>query len=277
MYTIIGGDGKEYGPVTPEQVRSWIAGGRANLETKVKEVGSDTWKTVADFPDIISPSSAAAVSMGEVGIFHEVAKLDIISCYERSWALLKANFWPLVGVSVIMCVFLGILGYTQHEGIIFLTPLLGGALFAGFYYYILLKVRGQPTTIGDLFAGFTRAFVSVVVAGLLISILITVGIFCLVLPGIYLFIAYTFTQILIVDRRLGFWDAMETSRKVVTRNWWRVLGLILLGIPFMLVGIAALVIGIFVALPLITGAVVYAYEDLCSSSKKPESLVTPTT
>ena len=33
MYTIIGGDGKEYGPVTAEQIRSWIAAGRANLET----------------------------------------------------------------------------------------------------------------------------------------------------------------------------------------------------------------------------------------------------
>jgi hypothetical protein len=67
MYTIIGGDGKEYGPVTAEQVRSWIAGGRANLETKVKEVGGDTWKTVADFPEIISPSSAPAAAMARRG------------------------------------------------------------------------------------------------------------------------------------------------------------------------------------------------------------------
>jgi uncharacterized membrane protein len=49
----------------------------------------------------------------------------------------------------------------------------------------------------------------------------------------------------------------------------------LLSIPFLLVGIAAFVIGIFVALPLITGAVVYAYEDLCNPVRKTEALASP--
>jgi len=275
MYTIIGGDGKEYGPVSAEQVRSWIAGGRANLETKVKEVGGDTWKTVADFPDIIAPSTAPAVPLGEVGLLREVAKLDVISCYERSWALLKANFWPLVGVTILMSLCYSVLLYSQYRGILFITPIFGGALGGGLYYYFLRKVRGQSATLRDLFAGFTKPFVSLLVAGFLVSILVTVGLFCLVLPGIYLAVSYVFTQVLIVDRRLGFWEAMEASRKVVTRQWWRVLGLILLSIPFLLLGIAALVIGVFVALPLITGAVVYAYEDLCSPAGKPQATVAP--
>ena len=38
--------------------------------------------------------------------------------------------------------------------------------------------------------------------------------------------------------------------------------LILLSIPFFLLGVAALVVGIFVALPLVAGAFAYAYEDL---------------
>ena len=276
MYTIIGGDGKEYGPVSAEQVRSWIARGRANLETKVKEVGGDTWKTVADFPEIISPSSAPAAAMAEAGIFHEVAKLDIISCYERSWGLLKANFWQLVGVSILMGMCYSVLIYSQYRGILFITPIFGGALSGGLYYYFLRKVRGQSATLGDLFCGFTKPFLSLLVAGFLISILVTVGIFCLVLPGIYLAVSYVFTQVLIVDKKLGFWEAMETSRRIVTRQWWRVLGLMLLSIPFLLVGIAAFVIGIFVALPLITGAVVYAYEDLCNPVRKTEALASPT-
>ncbi|HZZ19155.1 MAG TPA: GYF domain-containing protein [Opitutaceae bacterium] len=276
MYTIIGGDGKEYGPVTAAQIRSWIAGGRANLETKVKEAGSDTWQTVADFQDIIGPSSAAAVPMGDPGIFQEVAKLDIISCYERSWALLKANFWPLVGASVLMSIFYGFLIYLQQRGILFVSLIFGGALAGGLYYYFLRKVRGQATTIRDLFFGFTKPFMSLLVAGILVAILITVGIFCLVLPGIYLIVSYVFTQMLIVDRGLGFWEAMEASRKVVTKQWWRILGLVLLSVPFMLVGIAAFVVGIFIALPLITGAVVYAYEDLCNPSRKTETPVAPT-
>lgn len=52
MFTIIGGDGKEYGPVTLEQIREWIAAGRANLDTKAKPAGSsDDWKRLGDLPE----------------------------------------------------------------------------------------------------------------------------------------------------------------------------------------------------------------------------------
>jgi hypothetical protein len=282
MYTIIGGDGKEYGPVTAEQVRSWMAGGRANLETKIRAAGDDVWKTIGDFPEILggapAPGATAAAAAGPT-LFREVAKLDIISCYERSWALLKGNFWAFVGVSVLMSLFYAVLGYSQHKGVFFLTPVFNGVLSGGMYYYFLRKIRGQPATVGDLFAGFSRAFVALVVAGVLISILVTVGIICLVLPGIYLVVAYAFTHVLIIDRQLGFWEAMETSRRVVSRQWFRLLGLLLLCVPFVLIGIAAFVVGIFVAIPLITGAVVYAYEDLFGPVKpqasQPAGLVTP--
>jgi uncharacterized RDD family membrane protein YckC len=51
MYTIIGGDGKEYGPVSAAQARAWIAGGRANLETRAKLLGTDEWKRLGDYPE----------------------------------------------------------------------------------------------------------------------------------------------------------------------------------------------------------------------------------
>jgi uncharacterized RDD family membrane protein YckC len=51
MFTIIGGDGKEYGPATAEQIRSWITAGRANLETKARQTGSDDFKRLGDYPE----------------------------------------------------------------------------------------------------------------------------------------------------------------------------------------------------------------------------------
>ena len=48
---------------------------------------------------------------------------------------------------------------------------------------------------------------------------------------------------------------------MITKQWWTMLGLILLGALFALVGIAALLVGIFVAAPLVVGAMAYAYED----------------
>jgi hypothetical protein len=52
MYRIIGADGKEYGPITAEQLRQWLAEGRVNPQTKVLAEGSTDWKTLADSPEL---------------------------------------------------------------------------------------------------------------------------------------------------------------------------------------------------------------------------------
>jgi hypothetical protein len=52
MYRIIGANGKEYGPVTPEQLKQWIAEGRANLQSKVRPEGETEWKTLGEIPEI---------------------------------------------------------------------------------------------------------------------------------------------------------------------------------------------------------------------------------
>jgi uncharacterized RDD family membrane protein YckC len=51
MFKIIGGDGQEYGPVSLQQLRSWIAAGRANMETQAKVAGSDEWQRLGDLPE----------------------------------------------------------------------------------------------------------------------------------------------------------------------------------------------------------------------------------
>jgi uncharacterized RDD family membrane protein YckC len=59
MFTIIGGDGKEYGPVSVEQIRAWIAAGRANVETKARAAGTDEWRRLGDFAEFGATGAAA--------------------------------------------------------------------------------------------------------------------------------------------------------------------------------------------------------------------------
>jgi uncharacterized RDD family membrane protein YckC len=61
MFIIIGGDGKEYGPVTPEQVRTWIKAGRANLETSAKALGTEEWRRLGDFVEFAPPGDAPPI------------------------------------------------------------------------------------------------------------------------------------------------------------------------------------------------------------------------
>ncbi|OLB24717.1 MAG: hypothetical protein AUH95_02275 [Nitrospirae bacterium 13_2_20CM_2_63_8] len=61
----------------------------------------------------------------------------------------------------------------------------------------------------------------------------------MVLPGIYLLVAYTFSYLLIVDRRMGVWQALEGSRRVVNKHWWGGFGLTL--VMLLLVGIGGMI------------------------------------
>jgi hypothetical protein len=51
MYKIIGADGKEYGPATAEQLRQWIAEGRANAQTPTLASGAPEWKPLGVLPE----------------------------------------------------------------------------------------------------------------------------------------------------------------------------------------------------------------------------------
>ena len=64
MFIIIGGDGKEYGPVSAEKIREWIKSGRANLSTKAKYVGTEEWHTLGEYTEFVSsPPSAGGTNL----------------------------------------------------------------------------------------------------------------------------------------------------------------------------------------------------------------------
>ena len=58
MYKIIGADGKEYGPVSAEQLRDWIQQGRVSLQTQARLEGSTDWRPLSGFPEFSAVSAA---------------------------------------------------------------------------------------------------------------------------------------------------------------------------------------------------------------------------
>lgn len=66
MYKILGSDGREYGPVSAEQVRQWIAARRCTSLTLAKPEGSNDWKQLAQLPEFAQtlaqyPSQASPI------------------------------------------------------------------------------------------------------------------------------------------------------------------------------------------------------------------------
>ena len=59
-YFIIGGDGKEYGPVSDADMRQWMAEGRIDAHTKIKAEGAPDWKLLSEFPEFAARLPAPA-------------------------------------------------------------------------------------------------------------------------------------------------------------------------------------------------------------------------
>jgi len=67
MYKIIGADGKEYGPVSADQIRQWIAEGRVVAQTKAQAEGTTDWRPLSDFAefaDVLATATATPTTPG---------------------------------------------------------------------------------------------------------------------------------------------------------------------------------------------------------------------
>jgi hypothetical protein len=59
MYKIIGADEKEYGPVTADQIKQWLAEGRVNGQTRVWSEAAGGWKLLAEFAEFAGAGPAS--------------------------------------------------------------------------------------------------------------------------------------------------------------------------------------------------------------------------
>jgi len=91
---------------------------------------------------------------------------------------------------------------------------------------------------------------SLIATTLLMYLCIALGFLALIIPGIYLSIAYYMALPLVVEKHLSPWQALEVSRKAVGKHWFGVLGLgMLIGLINML-GFLAIGIGLIWTLPM---------------------------
>ena len=266
MYKIIGGDGREYGPVPAETIRDWVRCGRANAQTKAEADGDGAWKPLGDFPEFTDIFTFAGGLPPPVAVPSETLlardyQLDIGSCLSRGWDALKPHYGKAIGTTALLLLINLALWLAQRPGFV-VSLILTGALYGGFRAFFLKIVRGQAVKTGDLFAGFSIVFVPLMLAGIVQTLFMCAGFILLVLPGVYLAVAWSFTYYLIVDRKMEFWAAMELSRKRVNRHWFALFGLTVVCLVVVLAGALLLGVGVLLTIPVAAAAHAVAYEDI---------------
>lgn len=277
MFTIIGADGKEYGPVSADKLREWIASGRANAQTQCRRDGEAAWSTLGSLPefaDAFAAQSAPPPATFVAGsqnpdpkayadaILARGAKLDFGAALSRGLDLLKSDYWTFVGVTLVMFLVMMLAGIIPLAGL-----LLYGLFTGGLQFFFVRKLRGERPELGDCFVGFSSMTGALILGSLVAMVLTLLGTICLILPGIYLAVAYTFTYVLILDHKLDFWPAMEVSRRVITANWLMMFLLIIVSALLSALGTVVFLIGAILTAPYFYAVFAAAYEQLVGPRK----------
>jgi uncharacterized membrane protein len=287
-------DGQKFGPFQKSRILELYQKGEIAPGDLVWEEGTADWIAAerafglpAANNDTPPPIPAATSPEGQ--------KFDPIDCIQRAWDLIWKQPAYLIGgcfLAVIMASVTQIpmqigshmMGMVKLQGwhspivisgiVLYVAGFLlsfvvNPLVYGGLFWMILRIVRGSQPDFADLFIAFKnfKLALTLILAGLAVSAIVVLGLIALIIPGIYLAVAYSFVTVLVVDRKLRVWEALELSRKVVTTKWWPVFALGLLNCLIVLLGMLACCVGLLVAIPLCYTSILYAYEILFHNEK----------
>jgi len=112
-----------------------------------------------------------------------------------------------------------------------------------------------------MFSGFDR-FGQAFVAVLVISILVSLGFICLIVPGIILALMWVCTLPVIAETDQDFWTAMQTSAALTRGYRWELFCLALANIPILILGVLCCCVGVCVSQAVMYTSFALAYRWL---------------
>lgn len=183
---------------------------------------------------------------------------DMNHYIDRGYKIFSSKMGMFVGYTAIYFL-VSLIGGTGYGSIVNLV--LRGPLLAGFFIVANAIIRNESLSFDRFFDGF-KLFLPLFLAELVSQIFTGLGFVLLVLPGIYLAVAYSFTIPFVTFLNMDFWEAMESSRKVISKNFWPFLGFFVILTLINLVGIILLGVGMLFTFPATYCMVYAAFEDI---------------
>lgn len=246
-YEMIGGNGNSYGPVSADQIRRWISEKRANAGTHIRLSGLVEWGPISSFSEFDSsfpelhPTQESELTEdveAEIPPPATPASLPFTvgGCLGGGRDLLNRNFMPIAG---------GCLAVWMVNMALNFIPLLGGfavlfligPLYGALFRMVLDRKRGLETTFFQAWSGLQAQVPTLIVAGALGAILTALG-YLLLVPGLYLTIAWSFGFLFIIDQKTDAWTGLENSRRTITGSFQGVaLLLIICFMPLLIVSL----------------------------------------
>jgi len=136
----------------------------------------------------------------------------------------------------------------------------GGPLLAGLFLAVRRRMLPGSRDWADVFQGFNR-FLDAFLLCLLTSLFCTIGLVFCIFPFFLVGALYLFAYPFMVDRGLGFWEAMESSRSLIAKDLSSYLLLFILLCLLNFVGLMMAGIGLLFTIPVSVAAVAVAYDE----------------
>jgi len=146
-----------------------------------------------------------------------------------------------------------------------------GPIDYGAKWVFLKAVRGERIEVRDIFITFQRNYWNVIIANVVVSIIIGLGIVMLIVPGIIFACRLAFVPYLVVDREMDVMDALRVSWDMTRGYGWQIFLMGLLAIPVVLLGLICLFVGVIVSVMWISAAFAVMYHAVEMKDGIPEN------
>ena len=250
---------QQQGPVSEDQLRGLIKDGVVTGDTRVWREGMADWlpyRLVSGAPPEPVPAPLPGSAEEQARTDYDSSFGD---CFARGIQSATANLPAAYLAMLPVCLVCFAIQMAQLVPVagIFLPMVLGvvlnSALIGGVWRFFLKQARGEAAA-GDVFSGFQRGYLDLTL-GAIVRLLLSMasmfpGFFVLcvavgaglatgnamaagggfllgapmIMAGglvtIYLLTCWCFMLPLVADKGLGFWQAMQTSRRMVRKHWW---------------------------------------------------------
>ncbi|MCF8232211.1 MAG: DUF975 family protein [Bacteroidales bacterium] len=196
-------------------------------------------------------------------VFNEITA---VGTYSKAWEILKRFFPDLLFIVILMVIFQLPTAATNEDNVgygiftFFYWLLIMGPVNYGLAYGSLQVVRKNRFKIEPAFNAVKNNYPNIILANLLQSIIIGIGIVLLLVPGIIFAIRLAFVPYLVTEKSMEATEAIKTSWQMTSPYAWRIFFMGLLAIPIFIAGLILLGVGVIVSLMWIGAAFAMLYH-----------------
>lgn len=197
-------------------------------------------------------------------------KFSIKESLSLGWSKTKKHFWFLFLVALATLVVSSIFSFDSGDDSMFsaLLSLVGWIVNTfiqiGFIRILLKILNDERGGINDFLPSWNM-FWSVFLGQIIYGVIVFAGLILLIVPGIIWAIKYGQFLYLIVDKNLGPIEAIKESGRITSGEKGNLFLFYLASFGVVILGLLALVVGLFAAVPTVMIAGAYIYKKLSDS------------